>query len=134
MPRIAILSDIHANIRALEAVLEDISRMGGCDAIYALGDVIGYGPTPNEVLAIAKQHFSMTLRGNHEHACLHGTKDFNEMARRAIDWPGSWGSVDACGSWRCRDSACPLVGASRGRRSDSRRARAPGAMRISKRP
>lgn len=84
--RLALFSDIHANINAFEAVLDDLSKNGGADKIYCLGDVIGYGPTPNPCLALAKQHFQITLRGNHEHALIHGAKDFNEMAQRAIDW------------------------------------------------
>jgi diadenosine tetraphosphatase ApaH/serine/threonine PP2A family protein phosphatase len=84
--RLAIFSDVHSNIRAFEAVLDDLSRNGGADKIYCLGDVIGYGPKPNDCLALAKQHFAMTLRGNHEHALINGAKDFNEMALRAINW------------------------------------------------
>lgn len=84
--RIAIFSDIHANIRAFEAVLADLSAQGGADRIYCLGDVIGYGPRPLECLALAKRHFAVTLRGNHEQAVVYGAKDFNEMAFRAINW------------------------------------------------
>ncbi|HVY61032.1 MAG TPA: metallophosphoesterase [Planctomycetota bacterium] len=86
MPRIAILSDIHANINAFQAVLEDLEKKGGCDRMYCLGDVIGYGPRPTECLALARQHFQLTLKGNHEQAVVEGAKDFNDMARRAIDW------------------------------------------------
>ncbi len=86
MPRLAIFSDIHANIRALESVLEDLEKQGGADAIYCLGDVIGYGPRPLDCLAIAKRYFRLTIKGNHEHAVLFGAKDFNAMAIRAIDW------------------------------------------------
>jgi predicted phosphodiesterase len=86
MPRLAILSDVHANIRALEAVMEDLARHGGADKIYCLGDVIGYGPKPLDCLAVAKKNFAITLRGNHEQAVIHGAKDFNEMALRAINW------------------------------------------------
>jgi predicted phosphodiesterase len=89
MPRLAILSDIHGNIRAFEAVLEDLEKQGGADSIVCLGDVIGYGPRPLDCLALAKKHFSFTLRGNHEQACLYGAKDFNEMALRAINWTRS---------------------------------------------
>ena len=84
--KLAILSDIHANIRAFEAVLDDLSKQGGADKIYCLGDVVGYGPKPLDCLALAKKHFQLTLRGNHEHALQHGAKDFNEMAFRAINW------------------------------------------------
>ncbi|MHC4829119.1 MAG: metallophosphoesterase family protein [Planctomycetota bacterium] len=86
MARIALFSDIHANIRALEAVFADLGKAGGADRFYALGDVIGYGPRPNEVLAVARDRFQMCVRGNHEHAVIHGATDFNAMAKAAIDW------------------------------------------------
>lgn len=86
MARIAIFSDIHANINALDAVMEHLYKNGGAERIYCLGDVIGYGPKPLECLAIARQHFQLTLKGNHEEAVVHGAKDFNDMAKRAIDW------------------------------------------------
>ena len=47
--RYAILSDIHANLAAFEAVLEDIERQGGTDRIWHLGDIVGYGPDPPRV-------------------------------------------------------------------------------------
>jgi diadenosine tetraphosphatase ApaH/serine/threonine PP2A family protein phosphatase len=84
--RLAILSDIHANINAFDAVLEDISRNGGADKLYCLGDVIGYGPTPQPCLQLARRTFELILAGNHEHALVHGAKDFNDMALRAINW------------------------------------------------
>jgi diadenosine tetraphosphatase ApaH/serine/threonine PP2A family protein phosphatase len=86
MPRLAILSDIHSNLNAFNAVLEDLKARGGADAVYCLGDVIGYGPKPLECLEIARKTFGVTLKGNHEQAVVHGAKDFNDMARRAIDW------------------------------------------------
>jgi predicted phosphodiesterase len=86
MPTIAILSDIHANINAFNAVLEDLKSAGGADRMYCLGDVVGYGPRPNECLALARKLFQLTLKGNHEEAIAKGAKDFNEMAKRAIDW------------------------------------------------
>ena len=86
MPRIAIFSDIHANINAFNAVLEDLQKSGGVDRMYCLGDVVGYGPRPNECLALARRHFQLTLKGNHEEALVKGAVDFNEMAKRAIDW------------------------------------------------
>ncbi len=89
MPTIAIMSDIHANINALSAVLEDLDKQGGCDRMYCLGDVVGYGPRPNECLALARKHFQLTLKGNHEEALVQGAKDFNDMAKRAIDWTRS---------------------------------------------
>ena len=64
----AILSDIHANLAALQAVLADISQFP-VEAIYCLGDVIGYGPDPIECLQIA-QRWPVVLRGDHENFIL----------------------------------------------------------------
>lgn len=53
--RIAFLSDIHANLPALEAVLADIDHRQP-DAVYCLGDLVSYAPWPNEVIALIRQH------------------------------------------------------------------------------
>ncbi|MEM7260556.1 MAG: metallophosphoesterase family protein [Planctomycetota bacterium] len=82
--RRAIISDIHANAVALEAVLEDIAEKD-CDSIYCLGDVIGYGPQPRECLAHAK-NLQLNLMGNHEEAVLFEPIGFNPKARVAIEW------------------------------------------------
>ena len=50
----AVLSDIHSNVEALEAVLGDIEQQK-VDEIYCLGDLVGYGPNPKEVISLAKQ-------------------------------------------------------------------------------
>jgi diadenosine tetraphosphatase ApaH/serine/threonine PP2A family protein phosphatase len=63
----AILSDIHANVEALEAVLRDIAIIG-CQKIYCLGDVVGYGPAPNEACARVRQLGIETVQGNHDQA------------------------------------------------------------------
>ncbi len=81
---IALISDIHSNIEALSAVLEDI-KSRDIDKIYCLGDVIGYGPNPKECLELAK-HFDVCLMGNHEYAVLYGAENFNPRAAKAIDW------------------------------------------------
>jgi len=83
--RIAIVSDIHANIEAMNAVLEDIERMG-CDRIYCLGDLLDYGPNPCEVLDIAMERFHLTILGNHEEAVMLVAEDFNERAMRSVEW------------------------------------------------
>jgi predicted phosphodiesterase len=80
----AIISDIHSNVEALDAVLADIDRRK-VDAIVCLGDVIGYGPQPRETL-IRSQQWEVTLLGNHEEACLYHPEDFNERARIALEW------------------------------------------------
>lgn len=82
----AILSDIHGNLAALTAVMEDIRRRG-IDEIVCLGDVIGYGPSPLECLNVARQ-FDICILGNHEEAVLFraGSKDFRVKAEMAISW------------------------------------------------
>jgi diadenosine tetraphosphatase ApaH/serine/threonine PP2A family protein phosphatase len=63
--RIAVLSDVHANLRALEAVLAEIDA-GGFDGIWCLGDLVGYGPRPNECVAILRERTAICLAGNHD--------------------------------------------------------------------
>lgn len=82
---IALISDIHANIEALNTVLEDIKKRG-IDTVYCLGDVIGYGPNPRECIEVVQKVSKFTLCGNHEEAVLFNAEDFNPKARRAIDW------------------------------------------------
>ncbi len=84
MARVALVSDIHANIEACDTVLADIEARG-IDEILCLGDVIGYGPNPRECLEKAYS-FQFSLLGNHEEAVLYYAEDFNEKARRAIEW------------------------------------------------
>ncbi|HIA27840.1 MAG TPA: metallophosphoesterase [Planctomycetes bacterium] len=82
--RIAIISDIHANLPALEAVLADIDLVG-VDRIYCLGDVIGYGPEPRECLEVSTR-FDVNLLGNHEEAVLYDPIGFNPRAKAAVEW------------------------------------------------
>ena len=84
--RILVISDIHANLTALDAVLTDA---GEFDAAWCLGDLVGYGPDPNE--CIAKVRALPNLRciiGNHDAAALDqiDTKTFNLEARQALEW------------------------------------------------
>jgi len=81
---IAIISDIHSNLEALEAVLEDIQKRN-VEQIYCLGDIVGYGPNPRECIEIVKQ-CGIVLMGNHDEAVLFGAKDFNLRAEMAIEW------------------------------------------------
>jgi diadenosine tetraphosphatase ApaH/serine/threonine PP2A family protein phosphatase len=84
LAEVALVSDIHANIEACDAVLADIDSRG-IGEVLCLGDVIGYGPNPRECLERA-YGFSFSLLGNHEEAVLYYAEDFNEKARRAIEW------------------------------------------------
>lgn len=82
--RTAIISDIHANLPALEAVLEDIDACG-VDRIFCLGDVIGYGPEPRQCLEMSTR-FQVNLLGNHEEAVLYDPIGFNPRAKAAVEW------------------------------------------------
>lgn len=83
--RIAVLSDIHANLPALEAVRGD---MPAVDEVWVLGDIVGYGPQPNEVIAALQELGARSVMGNHDGAAIE-TVDasyFNPDARAAIEW------------------------------------------------
>jgi diadenosine tetraphosphatase ApaH/serine/threonine PP2A family protein phosphatase len=86
--RFALLSDIHANVESLEAVL---ARIPASDALLCLGDIVGYGPNPNECLALVRERANATVLGNHDVAAVdgYGIEYFNPAARRAIDWTRS---------------------------------------------
>jgi predicted phosphodiesterase len=84
--RYLILSDIHANWEALEAVLADARRK--YDSIVCLGDVVGYGADPDVVTEWVRQNAAVTIRGNHDKACA-GLEDlewFNPVARLSALW------------------------------------------------
>lgn len=81
----AIISDIHSNLEALEAVLKDIEEKG-IKEIYCLGDVVGYGANPKEAISLAK-NFNLNLKGNHDYAVSTGnTQDFTYFAVEGIKW------------------------------------------------
>lgn len=85
--RYGLISDIHGNLEALEAVLAALKEES-VDQILCLGDVIGYGPNPNECVKLIQQYAAICLIGNHDEASL-GRVDldfFNYMARQAIEW------------------------------------------------
>ena len=63
--RVAVLSDVHSNLHALEAVLAEVDA-GGFDELWCLGDVVGYGPRPNECAAILRERATVCLAGNHD--------------------------------------------------------------------
>lgn len=81
---LAILSDIHGNLEALEAVLADIKGRG-VQRIGCLGDVIGYGPNPRECLDLVRD-FEFCLLGNHDQAALFDPEGFSQNAERAAFW------------------------------------------------
>lgn len=83
--RIVILSDIHSNLEALDAVL---SSLGNYDGIFCLGDLVGYGAQPNEVInRIRFLKLELLLTGNHDFAVVSGnTSNFTSHAASAVDW------------------------------------------------
>lgn len=87
--RVLILSDIHANASALNAALQ--TAEGRWDQCVCLGDVVGYGPDPNEVADKIRKIAKQTIRGNHDKAAsgVMDTDDFNPVAKAAVDWTRS---------------------------------------------
>ena len=81
---IAVISDIHGNYTALEAVLAAIDRLEP-ESIICLGDIVGYGPEPVRCIDAVRRRCAVTLCGNHDYALIHGAEDFNSMARNSID-------------------------------------------------
>ena len=84
--RILVISDIHANIVALDAVLADAE--GQWDRVWFLGDLVGYGPDPNDCVDRLRELEPLALSGNHDWAVLNklDTEEFNEDARKAVRW------------------------------------------------
>jgi diadenosine tetraphosphatase ApaH/serine/threonine PP2A family protein phosphatase len=83
--RLAVLSDIHANLAALDAVRDDLPEVA---EVWVLGDIVGYGPQPNEVIARLQEMGARSVMGNHDGAAI-GEVDiswFNPDAARAIRW------------------------------------------------
>lgn len=81
----AIISDIHSNLEALEAVFADIDARG-IKEVICLGDIVGYGANPKECLDLVRRRCRVTLMGNHDHAVLFEPTNFNLPAERACYW------------------------------------------------
>lgn len=82
---LAIISDIHGNLDALEVVLADIEQRGVTD-IVCLGDIIGYGPDPVQCLDLVMERCRWSLMGNHDFAVLYEPTSFNVSAEAAAFW------------------------------------------------
>ena len=85
--RVAVISDIHANLHALESVLAAIDTESP-DAVWFLGDLVGYGPRPNECCELLRGRANLSLVGNHDLVALGklGIEDFNPEAAAAATW------------------------------------------------
>jgi predicted phosphodiesterase len=83
--RVAVVSDVHSNLAALEAVLADL---GSVDALWHLGDIVGYGPRPQAVVGRLREAGAIGVRGNHDDAAAGGEsiEFFNPDGYRAIQW------------------------------------------------
>ncbi|MCB9851428.1 MAG: metallophosphoesterase [Phycisphaerales bacterium] len=81
----AIISDIHGNLEALQAVFKEIDRRG-IKEVFCLGDVIGYGASPRECLDLVIERCAMCVCGNHDHAVFYEPCNFNVSAERACFW------------------------------------------------
>ena len=86
--RYAIIGDIHANLAAFTAVLEDIERRGGAAELWCVGDIVGYGPDPHQCIEILRQTNHICVAGNHDWAAIGkiDTAEFNPDAAAACHW------------------------------------------------
>ncbi|MFC1970594.1 metallophosphoesterase family protein [Chloroflexota bacterium] len=86
--RYAIIADIHANLTAFTAVLDDIEHKGGVDEIWCLGDIVGYGPDPHQCLKLLQRYPHVCVAGNHDWAAVGkiDTSYFNPLAASACRW------------------------------------------------
>ncbi len=94
MNRIAIFSDVHANLPALQSVLEDMER-SGLGKLYCLGDLVGYGTFPNEVVELIRERNIPTIMGNYDQGvgnssdecgCAYKTAEEEALGKRSIAW------------------------------------------------
>ncbi len=86
--RYAVVADIHSNLEAFRAVLSDLERRGGCDELWCLGDIVGYGPDPHACIELLRRHKGLCVAGNHDWAATGklDTADFNPEAAAAARW------------------------------------------------
>ncbi len=84
----AIVSDVHSNLAALEAVLRHAESQGPVDALWCLGDTVGYGPQPSQCIARLREAGAMLVAGNHDRAATGrmGVEEFNPDAASAALW------------------------------------------------
>ncbi|HKH17518.1 MAG TPA: metallophosphoesterase family protein [Solirubrobacteraceae bacterium] len=92
--RVAVITDVHANLPALRAALARIEELG-IDRIYCGGDLVGYGPHPNEVCALIAARAIPTIYGNYDHAiardhddcgCAYVTPEDRRLGQRSVEW------------------------------------------------
>jgi putative phosphoesterase len=100
---VAVITDIHGNLPALEAALARIAELG-IESVFCGGDLVGYGPHPNEVCALIAQREIPTIHGNYDHAiardeedcgCAYVTPHDRELGQLSVDWTLAHTSQDA---------------------------------------
>jgi putative phosphoesterase len=100
---VAVITDIHGNLPALEAALARIEELG-IESVFCGGDLVGYGPHPNEVCTLIAQREIPTIYGNYDHAiardeedcgCAYVTPHDRELGRMSVDWTLAHTSQDA---------------------------------------
>ena len=86
--RVLLLADIHSNQTALDAVVADAGASGGFDAVWCLGDVVGYGPDPAACIEFLRSHNAVCIAGNHDLGALGqvDVREFNPVAQAAVQW------------------------------------------------
>jgi putative phosphoesterase len=94
MDRVAVITDIHANLPALQAALERIDELG-IERVYCGGDLVGYGPHPNEVCALIAEREIPTIYGNYDYAiarddhdcgCAYVTQHDRDLGQQSVEW------------------------------------------------
>jgi diadenosine tetraphosphatase ApaH/serine/threonine PP2A family protein phosphatase len=97
--RILVISDIHGNLAALDAVIAAAEEEGGYGRVWVLGDTIGYGPRPNECLERIRSMDALVLAGNHEKAITGEIPDtqFNPLAAEALRWTAGRLTLETAG-------------------------------------
>lgn len=100
--RLALIADVHANLPALEAVLDDISRRRDVDAVYHLGDLVGYAPWPNEVVELLVRRGIMGVSGNYDSTvasdykhcgCRYEDAQQEKLSHVSYDWTRTFTSA-----------------------------------------
>lgn len=104
--RVLLLSDVHSNLEALDAVL---AAAPSHDSVWNLGDIVGYGANPNEVLELARDAGSVFVRGNHDKVCggIANLDDFSPIAARAAQWTRGILTAEHA-EWLCRLPPGPI--------------------------
>jgi predicted phosphodiesterase len=94
--KIAVVADVHSNIEAFEAVLQDARDQGGFDLVWSLGDIVGYGPDPSACIRLLQGLPHLAIAGNHDYAATGaiGTEDFNPFAAEAARWTAAQLSLE----------------------------------------